>query len=442
MRQKMSDDRLHRAGLPGSRTPGFTMYNSPRLFLAGCLTLALAASMAPAASFVFLNEDQLALSRERLQAEQAPAEMKQAYKHLLEEAAIAAEEGPFSVTDKTVVPPSGNMNDYLSLSPYWWPDESKPDGLPWIRRDGKTNPVSKTSDTDSRRIGAFTRSVRALAIAWYFSRDEAYATRGIEYLRIWFIDPETRMNPNMNFAQGVPGRADGRRSGLIDSRGLADRVLDAIAILSRSEQWTENDEEGIRAWFTVYLDWLLTSELGGGPKGEAFSENNHGSWYDLQVAGIAAFLQQDEIARQMVEKGKMRIDTQFEANGEQPHELARTRSYHYSYFNLDALTGLAQVGASIGTDLWTYTSPKGASLKVGIDLLAAYNDPAKEWPWPHQAERRTSRMASIYRKAGLALDDRGFLDLADAQDFSTDTVEDNLGEVWAQRDVQLLYPVP
>jgi hypothetical protein len=381
-------------------------------------------------------------SREQLETGRSGAEITQAYERLLEEATIAAEEGPFSVTDKTIMPPSGSKNDYLSLSPYWWPDETKKDGLPWIRRDGKTNPVSKTSDTDSRRIGAFTRSVRALALAWYFSRDETYATRGIEYIRIWFIDPETRMNPNMNFAQGVPGRADGRRSGLIDSRGLADRALDAIAILSHSDQWTEADEAGVNAWLSDYLDWLLTDQLSGGPGGEAWSENNHGSWHDLQVAAVALFLGREDIARSMVAKGKTRIDTQFEANGEQPHELARTRSYHYCYFNLDALTGLAQIGEKVGVDLWHYTSPAGASLEVGIDLMAAYNDPAREWPWPHQAERRVSRMAPIFRKAGLALANREFLDLSKSQDFSNRTVESNLGEVWAQRDVVLLYPAP
>ena len=27
-----------------------------------------------------------------------------------------------------------------SVGPYWWPDPSKPDGLPYIRKDGHKNP--------------------------------------------------------------------------------------------------------------------------------------------------------------------------------------------------------------------------------------------------------------------------------------------------------------
>jgi hypothetical protein len=363
--------------------------------------------------------------------------MKQSYKHVLEEATLALKDGPFSVMDKTMVPPSGDKHDYLSISPYWWPDESKPDGLPWIRKDGKTNPVSKTADTDSERIGQFTRSVNALAIAYYFSQDEKYAERAIEYLRIWFLNPETRMNPNVNFAQGVPGVASGRRSGLIDSRSVVDRLLDAMAMLSKSPSWTAKIEAGIQAWYGDYLTWLLTHEL---PTDEATSPNNHGSWHDLQVAGVSFFVGKTDITKKMVEKGKMRLDTQFEADGTQPFELERTRSYHYSYFNLDALSMIAQLGVKVDVDLWGYTSPKGASLKKAIKKMGEYHDPDMEWPWPHKQPRSVVRMMPIYRKAALAYHDEALMKLSQAADFSVFNVNDNLGEVWAERGVQLLWP--
>ena len=200
----------------------------------------------------------------------------------------------------------------MSISPYWWPDESKEDGLPWIRHDGKTNPASKTDETDSKRIGHFTRSVRALAVAYYFSQDEKYAQQGIEYIRTWFFNEDTKMNPNVNYGQGVPGVAEGRRGGIIDTRTLTDRMLDSIAILSQSPTWSESDETQITQWYSEYLDWLIIDDLSGGPKGEAYAENNHGTWYDYQVAGVSYFIGNETLAKQMVQKGKMRIDTQFE----------------------------------------------------------------------------------------------------------------------------------
>jgi hypothetical protein len=394
-----------------------------------------------AAEFVFLDEATLEANRTLLQSNKASDSMKDAYTKLIEEAELAMNDGPFSVADKGMVPPSGSKNDYMSISPYWWPDESKEDGLPWIRHDGKTNPASKTDETDSKRIGHFTRSVRALAIAYYFSQDEKYAQQGIEYVRTWFFNKDTKMNPNVNYGQGVPGVAEGRRGGIIDTRTLTDLMLDSIAILSQSPTWTESDETQITQWYSEYLDWLIIDDLSGGPKGEAYAENNHGTWYDYQVAGVSYFIGNDALAKQMVQKGKMRIDTQFEKDGSQPHEIERTRAYHYHYFSLDPLVGIAQIGDKVGIDLWNYINKKGGSLDTGIQLMADYNDLSKEWPYTQKDERRrVERMTPLYLKAGVAMENPEWVKLATETDFSEFTVKKNLAEVWAQRDVELLYP--
>ncbi len=409
--------------------------------IATSLTAVLFSTSALSADLVFLDEATLEQNRTLLHSEQASPSMQSAYQRLIEEADLAMKDGPFSVTDKGMTPPSGNKHDYMSISPYWWPDTSKEDGLPWVRHDGKTNPASKTAETDSKRIGHFTRSVRALALAYYFSQDEKYAQQGIDYIRTWFIDQDTKMNPNVNFGQGVPGVAEGRRGGIIDTRSLADRMLDAIALLSLSPAWTDQDETQITQWYSEYLDWLIVDDLSGGPKGEAASANNHGTWYDYQVASIAYFLGNEPLAKQMVQKGKMRIDTQFEKDGSQPHEIERTRAYHYHYFSLDPLVGIAQIGDKVGVDLWHHTNPKGGSLASGIQLMANYHDPAVTWPYTQKDKRRrVERMTPLYLKAGVALDRSDWIKLATNTDFSQMTVKKNLAEVWAQRDIELLYP--
>ncbi|WP_226569710.1 alginate lyase family protein [Mangrovibacter yixingensis] len=408
--------------------------------LATCIGAILVSNNTLAANFVFLDEAMLEQNRTVLQSNQASTSMKQAFERLIEEADVAMQDGPFTVTDKIMMPPSGSKNDYLSISPYWWPDESKADGLPWIRRDGKTNPASKTTETDSNRIGHFTRSVRALALAYYFSQDEKYARQGIDYVRVWFMNDKTKMNPNVNYGQGVPGIAEGRRSGIIDTRGLAERMLDSIAILSLSPAWTNEDEQRITQWYSEYLNWLIVDDLSGGPAGEAYSENNHGTWYDYQVASISYFLGNEALAKQMVEKGKMRVDTQFEKDGSQPHEIARTRAYHYHYFNLDSLVGIAQIGDKLGIDLWQYENKKGGSLAKGIQLMASFQNPASHWPYSAQDNpRRVERMAPIYLKAGVAMNKPEWIKLAKDTDFERFTVQKHLAEVWAQRDIELLY---
>ncbi|MGZ9899268.1 alginate lyase family protein [Shewanella gaetbuli] len=401
----------------------------------------MASSSAFAANFVFLDEDTLAASRAQLNSENATTSMKQSYQRLLEEANQGLKSDVFSVAHKGFTPPSGDKNDYMSISPYWWPDESKADGLPWIRFDGKTNPASKSDETDSVRIGTFTRTVRALALAYYFSEDQAYADKAIELVRTWYINEETRMNPNVNFGQGVPGVADGRRSGIIDTRTLVERNLDAIAILSQSPTWTDNDEAAINQWYSEYLDWLIVDDLSGGPKGEAYAPNNHGTWYDYQVAGIAYFLGNTHLTKQMIQKGKVRVDTQFAKDGSQPHEAQRTRSYHYHYFSLDPLVSIAQLGDKLDIDLWNYTNKEGASLTSAIAFMVDYNDPAAKWPFPEKDTRRIERMSPLYLKAGSALDKAEWVSMAQAFDFNKFTVEKNLAEVWAQRDIELLYRV-
>jgi hypothetical protein len=59
---------------------------------------------------------------------------------LFDAADKALREKPFSVVEKTTLPPSGDRHDYLSLAPYAWPDPRRPSGLPYLIRDGEINP--------------------------------------------------------------------------------------------------------------------------------------------------------------------------------------------------------------------------------------------------------------------------------------------------------------
>lgn len=143
---------------------------------------------------------------------------------------------PQSVMDKGVVPPSGDKHDYMSQGPYWWPNPDTPDGLPYVRRDGETNPEIRRIE-DSGNMRRMHEAVKTLTMAYYLSRDERYAAKAAELLKVWYLNPETRMNPNLNYGQVVLGVYDnGRCIGIIDLSRM-NEMYDHIHMIRGSKAW-------------------------------------------------------------------------------------------------------------------------------------------------------------------------------------------------------------
>ena len=399
--------------------------------VAFAVTLALA-SMALAehsargqdAPFVSLRAEDLRRAKTLLQ--NGDSALRPALDRLMRDADSAMTAGPFSVTEKKRVPPSGDRHDYMSLAPYWWPDSSSPNGLPYIRHDGQRNPET-LNDYDAPRLRRMSDAVTALALAYYFTGHERYAAHAVELLRVWFIAPATRMNPRLTYAQAIPGITDGRGIGIIETRGLI-RLLDAIRLLEPSPGWTPEDRGQIREWMRAYLDWLLTSPNG---KDESAAKNNHGSWYDAQTAALALFLGQPALTKRIVEASKTRrVAVQIRPDGRQPLEETRTRSLDYSIFNLEALMQLAELGRTVGVDLWHYRAPQGGSIRKALAYLATYADPAMKWEGEQITPIDPTGMLDVLRMGELVFDDASYGALIARMPRD---------RVRAQR-IQLLYP--
>jgi hypothetical protein len=282
--------------------------------------------------------------------------------------------GPWSVTDKRQVPPSGDRHDYYSQSIYAWPNPNTVDGLPWVTRDGERNPAADGFG-DARAWTRLVDSTHALALAWFYTGDSRYQARAAELLRIWFLEPATRMNPNLLYAQRTPGVTHSVPGGIID---LADVgvVIDAAALVEGGGAWTRADARGFREWLGHYLDWLRTSAEG---RTEAAAANNHSNWYDAQEAAIAVFLGRVDVAGQALAAARTHVASQVRPDGSQPLELARATSWNYSVYNLRALSRLAAIGRSVGGDLWAYSTPAGGSLRLAVDFLVPAATGARPW---------------------------------------------------------------
>lgn len=292
--------------------------------------------------------------------------------------APAALQAPITtVADKTQLAASGDPHDYVSYARYYWPDPKKPDGLPFVGRDGQHN-REQVNRGDRPRVDKFANAVAALAAAWRVHRDEAAARRAGEWIRAWFLAPATRMNPHLDYAQVRLGH-DGNRgnpTGVLDTRAFA-QVMDGLLLLEGSPALTPAEHAAVRAWFATYLDWFMTSKNG---KAEHAAKNNHGSWFLAQAIPMARFVGRVDLARQLCEEDKARIAAQIQPDGRQPDEIKRVDGLHYSRFNLEAQAVIARHARALGIDLWNYTAPNGASLRGAVDFLRPYNQAPEKWP--------------------------------------------------------------
>ena len=150
---------------------------------------------------------------------------------ILAAADAAMKAAPISIANLPAENSPGGPNDFYSNADYWWPNPAKPGGFPYVQRDGRSNPGNFNRHRMAMRD--LRDAVAALGAAYKITGDERYARKAAELLRVFFIDKQTRMNPNLKLAQVVaagPRMGDGRPAGIIDGLHLAEIPL-AIAAL-------------------------------------------------------------------------------------------------------------------------------------------------------------------------------------------------------------------
>ena len=345
------------------------------------------------------------LAKTKLRIEKGDPELKPAFDRLIAEASKALGEGPYSVTDKQKIAPSGDKHDYASYGRYWWPDPDKPDGLPYIRRDGETNPDSQSPEKSDRpRIEAISIHAETLGLAYYLTGNEKYAKKAAELLRVWFLDVATRMNPNLNYAQARPGHVDGSKSGVLDGRMMT-RALEGSILIAGSSALSDTEREGLKAWAGEYFQWLKSAELA---VEEAAARNNHGSFYDAQAMYFALYSGNREAAVQIAEQAvEKRILAQIKPDGSMPEELARTRPLFYSNYNLHALFLVAHLAEKVGVDVWNAGDSR---LRAGLNFLTPYADPNRPWPHPTIKEGDRMKMFAVLLMAARAYPDGKYLE--------------------------------
>lgn len=314
---------------------------------------------------------------------------------------------PVSVMEKTFTPVSGNKHDYMSQAPYFWFDSTKPNGLPYMRKDGVRNPeIYKI--TDRTYLGRLENATRILSLAWYFTGEEKYAQKSALLLRTWFIAEATKMNPHLEYGQAVPGINTGRGIGIIETIALI-TIADAASLLSGSASWTATDHQSLKKWYADYLNWLLISTNG---MDEHKAKNNHGTWYYAQAIDFALFTNNKVKAKELVEESKNRLDSQLTKEGKQPLELDRTNGLGYSTMNLKGWFTVATLAKKTGVDLWNYKTTNAADLHMALDWLVPYAMGEKKWEYQQISKYNKSDIYPLLLQAGLAFKEQKYFSAA------------------------------
>jgi hypothetical protein len=344
-----------------------------------------------------------ALALERLKQDAGDDALARLRIELLEQAEAALECGPYSVTDKTTQAPSHDAHDYWHPAPYWWPNPRTRDGLPYVRRDGERAPGTQLYEPgsekfDRTRLQRLFDDATTLALAATATGEARYAEHAMTLVRTWFLDPPTRMNPHLRFAQvrlGHDGN-EGQNTGVIELKDLY-YFLDALRLLDGARAISGTETEGVKEWLREYLGWLQSSRQG---QRELRMPNNHGTAYDLQVASIAAYLGDVSLVRSTLERSAHRIGQQFAADGSQPHEMERTSTAHYTCFNAQTWINLARLAERCGPDLWGIELADGRGLRRGLEWLIRELS-RDEWAFKQIGEfdrRRGLPIVATYRE--------------------------------------------
>lgn len=303
-------------------------------------------------------------------------------KTLRQQAADAITRGPFTVVHKTTLPPSGDPHDYWHPAPYYWPNPKTKDGIPYIERDGERVPGTRLYEPESdrydrSRLQRLFDDSTALALAWKLTGNAAYARHAAAHFRCWFVDPATRMNPHLRYAQIIMTSRKGKWSsaGIIETKDFY-YYLDAVRLLVEGGFIDPPTLDAFKSWLTTFQHWLITSPHG---RRECAKPNNHGLYFDLQLAAISAFLGDADTLSQTFGRARVRLFLHFLPDGRQPYELVRTLTAHYCAFNLQGWVNLAHLAEHYGVDLWHARSRDGRGLRQGLAWLLAHFE-KREWP--------------------------------------------------------------
>ena len=294
---------------------------------------------------------------------------------IVSNAAWAMEQELETVTAHLCDRSAGGIHDFYSEGDYWWPNPEGEDKA-YIRRDGETNPNNFVAHRHS--MIRFSKIVGSLATAYVTTGDEKFVEHAFKHINAWFVNADTKMNPNLQYAQAIKGITTGRGIGIIDTIHFME-VAQGILMMQHADNVDKEVLAKAKDWFKQYIVWLRTHPNG---LDEMNTKNNHATCWAMQVASFAKLVEDKETLDFCRERYKnILLPNQMADNGSFPLELERTKPYGYALFNLDAMVTLVQILSTEDDNLWEYKTEKGLSIRDGIQFMYPFIKDKGTWTY-------------------------------------------------------------
>ena len=295
-------------------------------------------------------------------------------------AADAIKLPPATVTSVAAPVKGLDRHTYYSEDTEWWPQDGSPDA-PYEHRQGYSNPHAFNAHRD-----AFVRLngvVAACVAAWRLTAETRYAEHAMLHLRAWFLDADTRMEPNLEHAACIPPSSVGTPRGVEDTVAMAELVRATSFLCAYNGVATEEEAAGLRAWFGSFATWLNESKKGFIARE---SKDRLAIGWTLQATECARFARMGALQLECSHRFRDKLLRQMTFDGDFPAELHHADAYASSIFTLDCLSLTCEALSTPMDRLWDYNLPDGRGMRSAVAFLYPALDRRAAWKYPADAE--------------------------------------------------------
>lgn len=318
------------------------------------------------------------------------------YEKTYRDMALTAD-NPSVTQNSSEVKNTTGKNNYTSFATYYHPDPSSPTGFPYVRKDGVRN-KDLDAMSDAKYLNSLCTKLNHLSLLYSLTKKEEYATRAVEMINVFFVNPDTKMNPNLTYSGLVVGNSMSNlkiRGATIDSARLCG-LPDWIELLKTSPSWNSSLQNDMVSWVDSLASWFKTDERG--ILQNSYSHNIKTSYVN-QLASYLVFCGKEVEAKSYLENTVWNLlSSQINDEGEQILEMERAAPRHYSNFNLMLLMTLGKICHSLGINIWNYEDANGCgSIKKAMLYVV---DPGN---WGNSNEVDSPIMKRLWLKDGVSL---------------------------------------